>query len=886
VYAALRDVVSNWNGMEAVLMGAIRDNDGSGDGDGDTNRDRDRDTNTGADAGENGTCTNNSRNTTNTCTSNPSIVHQISSTGNGKNVEHIYSIMETIAQLSNSSTAFTFTCDDHQHEFKEEGQVQIGGGHDGSYKGIKRERESEIEADTDTDSQHRHQRQQPAIKKEDLIQRLQSKELEQKQHYKNLELDSKSEQLFLKHLSDATGGFSKRILNFEKLLLYLIQHSLYPNTHTHTKQRKIKLEQKQLNRTSSKSKNDTTALLQLGKLTKQLSTLQSENADLQTKMADLAKDRDVCKDSERRVRRGLYRVATGRMKIAEVLKAVEESSSLDLEDLEELQKDILSSSKSKGGGGGGGGGNDSTSNANADGTSSDPTNSTELSAITIDGKILSIDDVMEMERKIDDLSLVNESRSKKIDELLTEKEAQEKKINLLLLKATSESVKDEDIKTSPLFIGISSKLSVAERENEELKKELISVKARWATTKGDLQLSRKTLDDLEEKHKRRLMELSGEAAEGSDSSAGEKMHLAEKIVKLEHKLKHALDRVRQAEAMKVSLCDATTMKETLQRQVQELRARNNQLEVSTEASGQVSSSPSPSSHKDAGKDSITKEKLHRMKKEMNALMHSKEQAKQKLDRSEKECDSLMGINIRLQQQSAEKDDMNAKSLSTILHLRQLSEQLEQEKIMLERKLKSAEQLAVMARLAAKAKDKVEKEAMQEKENAEKEGIQLKSDLEDLVKQNDEIEGELNLAKSQIQKAREDAESLKERCDDLVSSLTAREKEIKKMSEDLIVAKKEAVEAKQKAVTAEAEASGSTGNFNSEFTAEQLTIQVNQLKSRLACPVCNTRDKKVIINRCRHMFCRHCVELNLGSRNRKCPSCGIRFDRKDVEDVWF
>ncbi len=218
---------------------------------------------------------------------------------------------------------------------------------------------------------------------------------------------------------------------------------------------------------------------------------------------------------------------------------------------------------------------------------------------------------------------------------MVEKEAQEKKVNSLLMKATSKSIEDEDIKSSPLFIETSSKLSAAERKTEEMKKELLSAKARWATTKGDLQLCRKTLDGLEEKHKQRLMELSGETAEGCDNPSttcvGGEQKLVEKVVRLEHKLKHALDSVRQAEAMKVSLNDATTMKETLQQQVQELKARNDQLEASTEASDQLSSSPSPSSLKEAGKDSVSKEKLHKMKKEFNAVLHSKEQAKQRLE---------------------------------------------------------------------------------------------------------------------------------------------------------------------------------------------------------------------------------------------------------------
>ena len=91
---------------------------------------------------------------------------------------------------------------------------------------------------------------------------------------------------------------------------------------------------------------------------------------------------------------------------------------------------------------------------------------------------------------------------------------------------------------------------------------------------------------------------------------------------------------------------------------------------------------------------------------------------------------------------------------------------------------------------------------------------------------------------------------------------------------------------QTAAAAQAQARGPGNKFKSAFTAEELTIQVKELKNRLACPVCNTRDKKVIITRCKHMFCRQCVNANLEGRNRKCPSCGIRFDKKDVEDVWF
>jgi E3 ubiquitin-protein ligase BRE1 len=84
-------------------------------------------------------------------------------------------------------------------------------------------------------------------------------------------------------------------------------------------------------------------------------------------------------------------------------------------------------------------------------------------------------------------------------------------------------------------------------------------------------------------------------------------------------------------------------------------------------------------------------------------------------RVEKERDALMDTNARLLRQSAEKDDMNAKSLSTILHLKNLTEQLTQGKISLEQQLKSANQLALAARLATNAKDRVAEEFVKEKE---------------------------------------------------------------------------------------------------------------------------------------------------------------------------
>jgi len=75
----------------------------------------------------------------------------------------------------------------------------------------------------------------------------------------------------------------------------------------------------------------------------------------------------------------------------------------------------------------------------------------------------------------------------------------------------------------------------------------------------------------------------------------------------------------------------------------------------------------------------------------------------------------MKTNARLLKQSSDKDDMNAKSLSTILHLKQRNEELEKENAIIKQKAQAAQQLSLAARLASNAKDRVGEEAVKEKE---------------------------------------------------------------------------------------------------------------------------------------------------------------------------
>jgi chromosome segregation ATPase len=67
------------------------------------------------------------------------------------------------------------------------------------------------------------------------------------------------------------------------------------------------------------------AVLSAAELQGQISALQSQIRDYEVQIAELTKSREEALDSDRKVRRGLYRLAAGRMKLQEVLKAVEDS---------------------------------------------------------------------------------------------------------------------------------------------------------------------------------------------------------------------------------------------------------------------------------------------------------------------------------------------------------------------------------------------------------------------------------------------------------------------------------------------------------------------------------------------------------------------------------
>jgi E3 ubiquitin-protein ligase BRE1 len=466
----------------------------------------------------------------------------------------------------------------------------------------------------------------------------------------------------------------------------------------------------------------------------------------------------------------------------------------------------------------------------------------------------------------------------------------------------------EQVKRSDLYAQLTSKLATSDRKILEFEEGLGKIREECSQALGNAELARTALEDLQSKHSKKWAELSQEAEEDELAVTSTKSQ-GEQIVTLQHKLTQALENVRQAETTRRTLTEAVTMNESLQAKLDEIKTKYGALQagrsssnsnnnsgsstnhVSTSSSSGGLSTPKPKSSSTPAQSAEKGEKMERLhreyrkvRKELAAVTASKEAAKSKLERIEKERDALVQTNARLLKQSAEKDDMNAKSLSTILHLKQVTDQITKERKSLEQQAKSANQLALAARLAANGRERVSEEFMKEKKTLEQQVEDWEHKHTGLLKEKETMNGKNSQQKAKMEALLKDVDKAKSRCEELATESTRLQEEKQKMMESLAIAQREATDA----VKASEGLRGSSGGSGipSEFTAEQLNTQVSVLKSRLACPVCNHRDKKCILLRCRHMFCRPCVDENIKNRSRKCPACGQRFDTKDVADVWL
>uniref|UniRef100_A0A7S3DRI5 E3 ubiquitin protein ligase n=1 Tax=Entomoneis paludosa TaxID=265537 RepID=A0A7S3DRI5_9STRA len=639
---------------------------------------------------------------------------------------------------------------------------------------------------------------------------------------------------------------------------------------------------------------------------KKKSELEAELEKLRAQVTELTNSRDDFLSRERRLRRNIYRLDVGMLSDKQLIQSVVGTGDELNDDPERLavQKESILKGATVA----------ATENSNSVVKSESDTAGgdgvkAEAATSSVSAKV-----VLDLQRELEESRLTVANRDKSIEEMTERIRGLEKRINELTIKQHS----DGDKEKLEAYESMSLKLDVAEKQVTDMTDKLQKAREKWAQCAGNEKAAIKALEELQDKHQKKWSELA--AAEDVSEENGEitrGLEQARKIAELEHKLCQAMENVRQAETARSNLRDALAMNESLQARLNDPKAKaaveksekgerssskhssDNHTTPSSSRSESRSEAHSGSHHRDrereGGSDRISAEKAEKlyrenkkMRKEIAAVIASKEGHKAKLERVEKERNALAEVNVRLMKQVTEKDEMNAKSLSSILHLKGLTEQLTQERKNMEDEVKSAEQLALAARLATNAKERLSEELVKEKLSLEEELRELEKTQLDTRKELGQKISDCADASGKTSTLNSELSHALKRCDEFVAQTEEQGGEIRKLVDALDKAERTAKESREKLaeMVKNSSSSSSFSSGNSGFTADQLKTQIQVLKNRLACPVCHFRDKECIIMRCRHMHCKQCVEERLNNRSRRCPTCNNPFGKSDMEDIFL
>uniref|UniRef100_K3WQG6 E3 ubiquitin protein ligase n=1 Tax=Globisporangium ultimum (strain ATCC 200006 / CBS 805.95 / DAOM BR144) TaxID=431595 RepID=K3WQG6_GLOUD len=166
----------------------------------------------------------------------------------------------------------------------------------------------------------------------------------------------------------------------------------------------------------------------------------------------------------------------------------------------------------------------------------------------------------------------------------------------------------------------------------------------------------------------------------------------------------------------------------------------------------------------------------------------------------------------------------------------------------------------------------------------KESLQAKeAELEQLKEYVKNVETEKNAADSEKRKVLREAEVAKQ-------IYTTSAAETSQKQQQLLQEKRRACEKcetyrkkeeRYEKLLQAAKATPATGELN-----DLERFELKELQKLVNCSVCQDQRKNVLISKCFHMFCKDCIDSNLKSRNRKCPTCKKMFGQDDVKSVWF
>ncbi|KAL5563481.1 hypothetical protein UlMin_033228 [Ulmus minor] len=226
-------------------------------------------------------------------------------------------------------------------------------------------------------------------------------------------------------------------------------------------------------------------------------------------------------------------------------------------------------------------------------------------------------------------------------------------------------------------------------------------------------------------------------------------------------------------------------------------------------------------------------------------------------------------NQHLLQQVTARDDYNIKLVSESVKTKQTHSLLNSEKQALTKQLQQINTVVDSLKMRAVNGEDQMKGLLTEAIKTAEEERHVALNLENAKWELANAEKEAKWLKSAAVSSEKEYEQIQQDIDDIRIELENERNSRKSLEEELEELKGTA-----------AEMSSETG----EAAVQKLQEEIKFCKSILQCLVCRDRPKEVVIVKCFHLFCNHCIQKNLEIRHRKCPACGTPFGQNDIRLV--
>ncbi|EGD77218.1 hypothetical protein PTSG_08310 [Salpingoeca rosetta] len=270
----------------------------------------------------------------------------------------------------------------------------------------------------------------------------------------------------------------------------------------------------------------------------------------------------------------------------------------------------------------------------------------------------------------------------------------------------------------------------------------------------------------------------------------------------------------------------------------------------------------------ADESKSAQEKIDVLMKELASSKANENALMEEVEVTGQSFDDIQEQNGRLIKQLKEKEARDLRHLEERLRSSRVCATLTEEKQALERKMD-----------ADRALRKAEEEHVRRVRDGDR---KARADLEDVTRRFVELERQHEHTRAALAKHEQEAAAAHAQMAQTQQQVEQLQASVKEEVGKKATAEAQLTTAKEELkLLADKCAKLQTGSAD-----EILEAQYEELKKKLTCPACCTRQKDTILLKCYHMFCETCVRNRLETRQRKCPQCSRQFGANDFHRAYL